>query len=286
MLMSESTVRIRLIGAELRRHREAAGLTLTELATRIGIEKSQLSRMETGDRAQKCEDVAGMLAIYGVIGEERRQLLQLSRESDRVGLWQRHSGSLAERIAALQTLESRAIKLIEFQCQLIPGLLQTVPYIRALMRNVGLLDDEEVIGERVAARLFRQAVVRKSGAPEFLAIITEGALRNIVGDAEVMREQLTYLIEAAQRPNIKLRVIPASVGNHPGLEGPFIRMQFHDRRGVVVLVNRTSNLYLEDDSDLVAYNHVLVELLSVALNEEESVALVRELAQEQFQRCQ
>jgi transcriptional regulator with XRE-family HTH domain len=276
--LSESTVRIRLIGEELRRYREAAGFSLAKAAQRIGCDQTKVSRMETGKSNQKCEDVAGLLAVYGVTGVERRQLLELTRAADRPGLWQRHSSSLAQRIATLKLLESRAIRLINFECEVIPGLLQTVPYIQAVVRQVALVDDEEVIGERVAARIRRQAVLRKSGAPHLLAIIAQNALQNLIGDRTVMRDQLIYLTEAARRTNISMRIIPNSAGNHPGFEGPFLRLQFHDRPGVVILANRTSSLYLEDDEDLTVYNKVLVELLSVALPEDESVALVARLA--------
>ena len=281
-LRPEPTVRLRLIGMELRRLREATGLSAADVSRRMGFRETKLCRMESGERGQKCEDVAGLLAIYGVIGEEREQLLELVRSADRPGLWQRNSSTFAQRLATLRTLESRAIRMIDFQCQVIPGLLQTVPYVQGLMRHVGLVRDEELLSDLVAARIRRQAVLRKSGAPELLAIVAEGVLRNVVGDKEIMREQLIYLTEAAQRPNIKLRVIPASAGNHPGFDGPFIRMQFHDRHGVIVLGNRTTNMFLEDDEDLMVYNHVLVELLSVALPEEDSVALVRAVAKEQF----
>ena len=178
----------------------------------------------------------------------------------------------------MQILESRAIRLINFENAVVPGLLQTVPYIQALMRNVGLVDHEDLIGDRVAARVRRQGVLRKINAPDFLAVIAEQALHNVIGGREVMRDQLVYLTEAARRRNVSVRVIPATAGDHPGFDGPFTRLSFHDRTGVVVLGNRTSNLFLEDDEDLMVYNNVLVELLSVALNDEESVALVAELA--------
>lgn len=286
MRVDEPTVRIRLVGDELRRYREALRLTLDQVADLIGISKGKLSKMETGNYSQKCEEVAGLLAIYGVKGAERKELLDLTREAHESGLW--HRNSHLARVATLGALESRAIGLINFECTVIPGLLQTVPYIQGLMRNAGMINDEEIVGERVAARVHRQAILRKAGAPDFQAIIAESALHNMVGDVTVMREQLVYLTEAAQRPNVSVRIIPASVGNHPGLDGPFLRMRFHDRHGVVVLGNRTSCLYFEDDDTLMSYSHVLVELLSVALSNEESIALVRaiegRLAEEQLQR--
>lgn len=271
------SVRVKIIGEELRAHREATGLTLRELEPRAGLSTTKIHRMETGERPQKVEDVATLLAVYGVHGEQRRQLLELTREDDRSGLVLRHSSTMAQRIATLRFLESRATKLINFECQVIPGLLQTLPYAQALMRNSCMVDEEE-IGERSAARIHRQAVLRKSRAPHFQAIVMESALRNPVGDRTVMRDQLVYLTEAVQRPNVSLRVIPASAGNHPGVDGPFLWLHFDHRSGVVVLVNRTASLYLEDREDFVAYSHVVVELLSVALTEEESVALVARVA--------
>jgi transcriptional regulator with XRE-family HTH domain len=275
---SASRLRIELVGEELRRYREARGITLAQAAERIGTDASRLSRMETGKIPQKCEDVAGLLAVYGVIGIERKQLLDLTRTSDDLGLWQRHSSSLAQRVATLRLLESRAIRLINFECEVIPGLLQTVPYAEHVLRNVGLVSDEEVVAERVAARVHRQAVLRRTDAPHLLAIIAQNALQNMIGDRIVMRDQLLYLTEAARRRNIEIRVIPSSVGNHPGFDGPFLRLQFADRAGVVVLVNRTSDLFLEDDEALMAYNNVLIELLNLALPEDESVPLIARLA--------
>jgi transcriptional regulator with XRE-family HTH domain len=267
------SVRVRIIGEELRAHREAAGLTLREAEQKADINKTKLCRMENGERPQKIEDVACLLAVYGVLGEQRRHLLSLTREADRSSLLQRHSSTMAQRIATLRFLESRATQIINFECQRIPGLLQTFPYAQALIRATGLID-EDLVDEQAIARLHRAAVLRKFRAPHFQAIIMESALHTLVGDRTVMRDQLVYLTEAAERPNISVRVIPASIGNHPGIDGPFIWLDFQHRPGVVVLENRTASLYLEDEEDFTTYAHVVAELLSVALGEEDSLALV------------
>ncbi|HEV8560534.1 MAG TPA: helix-turn-helix transcriptional regulator [Actinophytocola sp.] len=271
------SVRVRIIGEELRAHREAAGLTLREAEQKADIDKTKLCRMENGERPQKIEDVACLLAVYGVIGEQRRHLLNLTREADRPGLLQRNSSTFAQKITTLRFLESRATRLINFECQVIPGLLQTFPYAEALIRHGGMFDNE-VAAARAIARIHRQGVLRKSRAPQYQAIIMEGALHNLVGDDTVMRDQLVYLTEAAKRPNVSLRIIPASAGNHPGVDGPFLRLDFDHRSGVVVLCNRTSSVYLENEEDLMDCANVVVELLSVALGEEESVALVTRIA--------
>jgi transcriptional regulator with XRE-family HTH domain len=151
----ESTVRGDVLGAELRRFREVAGLTLQEAAERIGISYSQLSKLETGKRTQRIEDVASLCTVYQVFGQERRDLLELARTSSELGLWQKRSHSFGSRVTTLQLLESRATALWDFETMLIPGYLQTVPYMRAVIRG-GMIEDEEEIGRRVAARIRRQ----------------------------------------------------------------------------------------------------------------------------------
>src|SRR4051812_2259203 len=108
MQLFEPTVRLSLVGEELRRHRESAGLVIAEAARKIGVTPSTLSRMETGKLPQKCDQVAGLLAVYGVVGADRRELLELTRSGDEPGLWQRSSSSMAQRVATLKLLESRA----------------------------------------------------------------------------------------------------------------------------------------------------------------------------------
>lgn len=243
MALSDPTVRVKLVGDELRRHRVAAGLGLVEAAKKIGLHHTRLSRMETGQYHQACDEVAGLLGLYGVTGSSRRELLQLSRYPEESGLWQRNR-SLFKRVAALEALESIATGLINFECTVIPGLLQTLPYTEALIRNSGMFENEEDLGQRVAVRIHRQGVLRKPGAPQLIAIIAESALHNRVGNLAIMRDQLIYLTEAAQRWNIFVRIVPATSNSSAGLDGPFMRLQFRGRPGVVVLENRTSNLFL------------------------------------------
>ncbi len=273
----ESTVRIEVLGEELRRLRDAAGLTLAQTVERIGISYSHLSRMETGKRSASPEDVASLMVVYGVTGEERLEMIALAKRATQPGLWQRQ-GTFEAGFAALKILESRATALVDFEPLVMPGLLQTVPYAQAIFREVGLFEDEAAIGERVAGRIHRQATLRKPNAPSMVAIVAESAMRNLVGGREVMRDQLRYLVEVAERPNVTLRVVPTAIGGHPGLNGPFLRLRFDDRPSVVFLANRTSSLFLEDRSEVAVYDRTIVELLSLAMSEENSVRLVAEMA--------
>jgi len=273
----DSTVRIEVLGEELRRLREACGLTLTEVVSRIGISESSLSRIEHGRRVPSPEDVASLLVIYGVTGEQRLDLLTLAKKAGQFGLWQRQ-GSFEARFATLKLLESRATSLVNFEPMAIPGLLQTVPYAQAMVRDVGMVSDPDAIAERVAGRIHRQAVLRKFDAPRLVAIMTESALRNLVGGREVMREQLRYLAEVVERPNVTLRIVPTVAGGHPGLNGSFLRLRFNDRSAVVYLGHMTSSLFLEDSSEVVVYDRIVEQLLRVAISEEDSLRFVEEMA--------
>jgi transcriptional regulator with XRE-family HTH domain len=274
---SDSTVRIEVLGEELRRLRESRGMTLAEVVSRIGISESHLSRMESGKRAPSPEDLSALLVIYGVKGEDRLELLALARKAGQPGLWQRE-GSFESRFATLKLLESRATSLVSFEPLMIPGLLQTMPYAQACLRAALMLDDQDAVDDRVVGRIHRQGVLRKFDAPPLVSVIGEPALRCPIGGRDVLRDQLRYLVEVVERSNVTLRVLPTSVGGHPGLLGSFLRMRFADRPSVVVLENQTSSLYLEDHHDVTPYERAIVELLSMAASEENSVRLVAEIA--------
>jgi transcriptional regulator with XRE-family HTH domain len=274
----ESTVRAEVLGAELRRHREAAGLTLQEASAGVGISLSQLSKLEKGMRTQRIEDVASLCTVYRVFGQERRDLLELTRNATELGYWQKRQHSFQSRVGTLKLLESRATALFNFETLFIPGHLQTVPYMKAVIRG-GLIDrDEEEVDRRVVARIQRQTQLRRTNT-ELTAIVCESALRTQIGGTTVMRDQLNHLVEAAVRPNVRFRVVPSSAGMHPGFEGPFLRLRFPDRPGVVFLsCGGGSSLILEESDDIEHYKAVMVELFKVALGQEESVELVASIA--------
>jgi transcriptional regulator with XRE-family HTH domain len=276
MRRPESTVRVEVLGGELRRLRDASGLTLFEVAELVGMSQGHLSKLETGKRAQQVEDVASLCTVYKVFGQERRDLLELARQSSELGLWQTHRQSMRSRVATLRLLESRATALVNFELALIPGYLQTVPYMQAVMRG-GMVDDPEEIDRRVVVRLQRQSAIRRHSTP-LMVIVCEAALRGQIGGVAVMRDQLQHVAEAAARPEITFRVVPTSAGAHPGLEGSFVRLRFADRPAVVFLSCGTSSLFLEEPEDIENYKNLSVELMRVALNHQGSVALARSIA--------
>jgi transcriptional regulator with XRE-family HTH domain len=225
----DPTLRGEHLGEELRRLRDEAGFTLAKASKKIDVSIPTLSKIETGSRTARLEHVAGLLAIYDVVGDTRETLLAVAREVAQRGWILR--ASLAEQYGTLRRLEARANKIVSCESLLIPGLLQTTEYILAVMTEIGGLDDVTA-QDRLAGRIRHQAVLRYP-SPEFVAIIGEQALRNQVGGPEVLRAQLKYLLEAGDRPKISIRVLPTRHRGHPGMAGSYLRLHVPGRPGVV-----------------------------------------------------
>ncbi|SER79483.1 Helix-turn-helix domain-containing protein [Actinokineospora terrae] len=268
---ADTTVRLELLGEELRRHRETAGMSLAEVTAKTGISTSKLSRLENGRRPHKLDDVEALLSIYGVRDARRDDLVALARDATEPTAWPEQRPS-----ATLRVLESKAEMLVDYQAMLVPALLQTVPYAQAVLREVDMVE-EPAIEDRATERIRRQAILRKPQPPRYYAILTETALRTVVGGREVMRGQLRYLVEAGTKPDVTIRVVPRLGHGHPGLRGSFRRLQFHGRGALVLLENRTSSLFVEDPTEVKRYDQVVVELLSVALDEAASTRMIAEL---------
>ncbi|WP_424189663.1 helix-turn-helix domain-containing protein [Actinokineospora sp. G85] len=266
----DSTVRLELLGEELRTHRERAGLSLAGVTELVGISTSKLSRMENGRRPQRIDDLMALLGAYRVPGGRRDELLALARGAAAAPV---RPEQVAGRFAALRVLEAKAAMLVDVAPALVPALLQTVPYAQAVMREVYLLDERKV-EDYTAGRIHRQAVLRREDPPRFFAILTEAALTSVVGGPQVLRGQLRYLLEAGARPNVTIRVVSGLEHGHPALDGPFQRMQFDRGRAVVLLESRAAAVYLEDPAEVKHYDRAVVELLSAALDERASAALI------------
>ncbi|OLR91221.1 hypothetical protein BJP25_31530 [Actinokineospora bangkokensis] len=269
----DSTVRLELLGEELRAHREAAGLSLAAVTGLVGISTSKLSRMENGRRPQRLADIGALLTAYRVPGARQEELVALAEAA---GAPLVRPEPVAGRTSTLRVLEAKAAMLVDVAPALVPALLQTVPYAQAVLREVHMLDDARV-EEYTAGRIHRQAVLRRADPPRFFAIVRESALRTVVGGAEVLRGQLRYLLEAGAKENVSVRVLPDGDHGHPALAGPFQRLQFDRGRAVVVLEARDGVVFLEDPEQVRGYDRAVVELLSAALDERGSAALVEKV---------
>lgn len=276
--MTEPTVRSQELGDELRTLRVGANCSLREAGRHIDASASKLSRIETGNIGAGTEDVAALLVVYGVTGPKRRELLDLAREAERRGWWQRDRPDFPERQRTLVTLESRADRIVNFETVVVPGLLQTTEYTRAVIADGGDVPSTEV-DPRVETRSRRSAVLYGRNPPQLLAIIDEPVLHRPVGGCNVLNRQLWHLLHAAARPNISVRVVPRSVPTHAGLEGAFSLISRSGLVPVVFVENLTSSLFLEERAEVDMYESALARLSETALSEQQSLELIASMTE-------
>jgi len=277
----EPTIRSRELGEGLRRVMERAGLNGQQAAYLLGWSPSRVSRLLSGKRGGSEVDVAAFLGVCRAKSPERDQLLALCQEQNTPGWFQQHGSRLPKQLVTLIDHENKAVTISAFQAMLIPGLLQTGDYARAVIsRNVNIPADE--VDDRVAARLARQSLFSRERPPQFTFYLHEAVLRLPIGGPEVMSDQLHHLLRMSVRPYLTLRVVPAALGAHAGLSGHFILMEFAEFRPVVFLDSETSSLFLERREEATAYQRILGALAHTALDEGQSKELIATLATELY----
>jgi hypothetical protein len=250
------TVLRMLLGAHLRRLREAAGVSREDAGWEIRSSESKISRMELGRVGFKERDVADLLALYGMDDEEERtRLLALAREANTPGWWHRFGDVLPGWFQSYLGLEAAAALIRSYEVQFVPGLLQTRDYARAVVMLAHGDARPESIDRRVRLRLERQQLLGRTDAPLFWAVVDEAVLRRPIGGPVVMREQIEALIQATKFPNVRLQVIPFHVGGHAAAGGAFTILRFpdDDLPDVVYIEQLTSALYLDKRDDVDHY---------------------------------
>ncbi|MEV1329773.1 helix-turn-helix transcriptional regulator [Micromonospora costi] len=250
------TVLRMLLGAQLRRLRESSGVTREGAGWEIRASESKISRMELGRVGFKERDVADLLTLYGVTdADEREVLLTLARDANNPGWWHRYGDVLPTWFQSYLGLEAAAALIRTYEVQFVPGLLQTPAYARAvvLLGHGAAAPDE--IDRRVALRMRRQELLRRADPPQLWAVVDEAALRRPIGGPDVMRDQLTALIEATRSPNVRLQIIPFAAGGHAAAGGAFTILRFGDQDlpDIVYIEQLTSAIYLDKRDDLDHY---------------------------------
>ncbi|MFE9371087.1 helix-turn-helix domain-containing protein [Streptomyces sp. NPDC006711] len=278
-------VRRRKLGEELRRLRDDRGLTSGEAAALVGWHQSKVSRIETGRSGVKPADVARLLDAYGVRDPRLRALLGALADSAggaEAGWTHAYRGLLAPQYRDFISLESQARSARTLETSVVPGLLQTPAYARAVTRAaLGGLAPKEV-DSLVEVRIARQLVLRADPPLMLSAVLDEAVLRRRVGGPATMREQLRHLVELAALPQVRLQVIPFHYGGYVGLTGPFTMFSFpaNSDLDVVVVDHLTSSLYLERREDLEAYGAAFRTVQALALSMEDSLDLIALMARE------
>ncbi|WP_234325036.1 helix-turn-helix domain-containing protein [Streptomyces scabiei] len=265
------TVRRRRLGQELRRLRELKGMTAEEVAERLLVSQSKISRLENGRRSISQRDVRDLCGVYEV--EDQRvvdSLMQMAKDSRQQGWWHAF-GDVPYSVYI--GLETDAASLRVYDPQVVPGLLQTRPYAEALIAGALPETTAADIEKRVQVRLRRQERISAPESPLRLwTVLDESALRRVVGNRSLMREQLEHLVEQSQLPHVTVQVIPFDMGAHPGLNGQYAILEFPDASdsSVVYIEGVTSDLYLEKPADVQKYSVMYEHLRAQALNVEQS----------------
>jgi transcriptional regulator with XRE-family HTH domain len=252
-----------LLGAQLRRLREAKRITLEEAGHVIRASGSKMSRLETGRVGFKDRDITDLLTLYGVQDDQQRAALrELARDASAQGWWHDYSDVLETWFEAYVGLEEAATGIRAYEIQFVPGLLQTEDYARAvtLLGHANAPADE--IERRVKLRMARQGLLTGTQPPHLWVVLDEAVLRRSVGRPGVMRGQLRHLLEATERPNVTIQIVPFMAGGHAAAGGPFSILRFaeFDLPDVVYLEQLTSALYL-DKRDTVEHYLAVMERL-------------------------
>ncbi len=250
------TVLRMLLGAHLRRLREAQGVTREDAGWEIRSSESKISRMELGRVGFKERDVADLLSLYGLDDqEERNRLLALARDANTPGWWHRFGDVLPNWFQSYLGLEAAAAIIRTYEVQFVPGLLQTRDYARAVVQLGHGRSRAEEVERRVNLRMRRQDLLTRHDAPQLWVVVDEAALRRPIGGPAVMRGQIEALIDATKVSNVRLQVIPFDAGGHAAAGGSFTILRFpdDDLPDVVYIEQLTSALYLDKRDDVDHY---------------------------------
>ncbi|GAU68820.1 hypothetical protein SSP35_09_00630 [Streptomyces sp. NBRC 110611] len=279
---SGSVVRRILLGSQLRRLRESRGITREAAGYSIRASESKISRMELGRVSFKARDIEDLLTLYGVgDAQEREALLSLAREANMAGWWHSYTDVLPAWFQTYVGLEGATSLIRVYEVQFVHGLLQTESYSQAVVRR-GMPDAAPAdIDRRVALRMERQKLLVAERPAEFHCVLDEAALRRPYGDRQVMREQLRHLIEVSERPNVRLQVMPFSLGGHAGEFGAFTMLGFQESGlpDVVFMEQLTSALYLDKPEEVAQYGRVMDRLQEEGPSPAETRDILRGLLQ-------
>lgn len=272
------TLRLWQLAESLRGHRERSELTIVEAAGRLKQHssrwgRSKLQRIETRSYAPLPAEVEHLAAVYQVSAGETADLVRMAREAREKGWWQ--SSALPKPYQTMVGLEQAATTIRQFELTLVPGLLQTSDFARALMTALQPTTPIEGLENRVAARMIRQHVLTGADPLSYEVILSEAILRCPVGSSRVMRGQLEHLLELTGQPNITVQVVPFTAGPHPGMEGAFTIVTLPElAHDVGYVEGPAGSVYLEEQDHVRRCIMRFAILSSLALSPTESADLI------------
>lgn len=265
------TARRRELGSMLRAFRTAAGLTEEQVAEQLGVSRSKVSRLETGQRGAGEADIARLCRLYQVDDEHRSRLIVLAVEGKERTWWSR-SLPYADYVG----LEAEAASISDYGLAVVPGLLQISDYARALVQAGGPALTPKTVEGRVRTRLARQDRLVSGAIPSFSAVLDESVLHRVVGSPAIMRDQLERLLEMSRLPNVSIRIVPYDAGMVPAGTNKFIilRSARPDISDMVLIEDLTAHRYLEAPNDVETYSAIFRKLTELSADPAASAAMI------------
>lgn len=274
-----ATPRARALASAVRELRIRSGISGRKISEQLGLSHGAVSHWETGRRIPNVEEVAAFLAVLGVVGTEKERILHLARNAAEPNWLTVGMPGIPQQLAGAWECERAASSIVEWTPMVIPGLLQTPDYVRAIA-TANRFTDQETESRVMVRNSRREVITRRSDPVTFEALICEVAVREVIGDADVMVEQLRWLGEMAKRKNVTVRVVPLGVGWHPGFAGPFILYDFPDAPPTIHFEHHSSGAFVPDADDVLAYRVAVDRLRELAMSPTASARLIAETAKE------
>lgn len=272
------SVRRRQLGAMLRQLRHDSGHTIADAAAWLGMGESNMSKIESARVQIKVQTVRALCQLYDVDESKIGYLVQLVGESNERGWWTAYRNTVPDWFRQFVGLEADALDLWNYEAELVPGLLQTPNYVRAVTTAGQPNVTESDLAQSVELRRGRQDRIDGDHPPRLHFYISEAVIRRPLGDRDAWQEQIDHLVESSKLDHINLRVVPFSVGLHPGMLGSFVMMQFPEEEApaFVYVEHERGATYQEDPGDTDRYSAIIVELDRLALGPEDSRVMLVE----------
>ncbi len=264
-------------------------MTIGEAARQVDHDQSWLSRIESLESGIHPNDARALLNVFGVTGEEAEAVVSVARQARQRGWWVNYSGVTVESFSSLVGMESDASAIRTYQCQTVPGLLQTEDYARAVIAASAVRRRPEDIDQNLALRLDRQALLASDDRPQFVAVLDEAVVRRVIGGRAIMRAQIERLLEVAEQQHIQIQVLPFDAGAHPGLNGSFLILDFPPPPGpfphaaddrVVYTDNSFSCFYMDRPGEVAVYTTAFEQIRAEALSPDQSRGLLHSITKD------
>jgi transcriptional regulator with XRE-family HTH domain len=272
-------VRRRLVGGALRRYRENMGYALDDAARVLECDRSKISRIETGQRGIRPKELRELLTEYAVPDREQAALMAIASRGGQHGWWQPYADVLPAPLLDYVIMESAAAEIMIYEAQVVPALLRTDDYARAIAAAEPRSATDGQREEAMAAQAARRRVILGAPAGRRLSVVLgEAALHQAVGGPGVMAGQVRHLAWLAGHvPGLTIQVLPFTAGAHAAAgSGSLAVLRFPDAPGlgVVYLEALSGGVYLESQEDVARYIRAFALLRSAALSPAESTQLL------------